>query len=382
MTKEEKLTNKGDPGSGYLTQILHLGVIPKSVEYLYAVNRFSFSRQYFYLASTCLALFYCTLFVACSRSPKIFQRTQFLMGTYVEIKIFSEGPQKADEAISSAFKRIKEIEDMMSAKKGGTWLRRISTQAVGKPLDIPKDLMNVITISQKYSELTNGAFDITIGAITRLWEFDDEMKGIPDKGVVEDALQYVNFQQIHLDEVKGTIMLDSNQISLDLGAVAKGYAVDEAVKSLQAMGMTAGLVNAGGDLKVFGKKPDGSPWNIGIQNPEDAQTVMASIILEDSALVTSGDYERYIIYDGVKYHHILDPKTGWPARGCKSVSVACESALEADILSTSLFVMGPDAGTEFLEALPHIEGMIVDDKEKVYISKGWEHKLNLIKRRK
>jgi len=302
------------------------------------------------------------------------------MGTVVEIKVVWDDPDKADEAIYAAFSRMRDIEDQMSAKKTESWLHRINKGAVEKPLKIPDDLIYVLGLCQDYSYITDGGFDISIGAISQLWDFDKQTERIPTEEEINNALKFIDFRKIHLDKGEGTIKLDISGMTLDLGAAAKGYAVDEAVKRLKEMGIRSGLVNAGGDLKGFGRKPDGKLWYIGIQDPHNSQKIIGSLYLDNEAVVTSGDYERYIVYEGTKYHHILDPKTGWPARDCKSVSIACKRAVEADILSTGIFVIGPDRGMGLIESLPGIEGMIIDNGGNIHISSGWREVLMLEKR--
>lgn len=325
------------------------------------------------------------LLTGCSRqdtSPKIYQRTRFLMGTLVEIKLVSDAPAKADRAIAEAFETIRRIEVQMSAKMPGSWIEKISEEAIGTPLEVPEEIAEVIDLCLKYSRLTNGAFDISIGPVTKFWDFDKQMEGIPGTQDIKEVLPLVDFNRIHLDKERGTIELGLKGMSLDLGGAAKGYAVDKAVERLKEMGIIAGLINAGGDLKAFGIKPDGKLWNIGIQDPQDSGGIIGSIQFTNKAIVTSGDYERYIIYKGVKYHHILNPKTGWPAWGCKSVSVSCERALEADILSTAVFVLGPDEGMAFLEQLPQAEGAIIDSAGNISVTSRWKGLLKLEKRQK
>lgn len=299
------------------------------------------------------------------------------MGTLVEIKVVTNNPTIADKAIENAFKMIREIEDQMTAKRPGSLIDRISRDAVGRPMKIPDQLFNVIEVCQRYSKLTKGVFDISIEPVTRLWQFDKAMEETPNEEDVRNALQYVGFSRIHLDRKRGTIELDREGTSLDLGGAAKGYAVDMAVEKLKELGIEAGIVNAGGDLRAFGKKPDGKPWNVGIQDPQHSDGIIGAIQLTDIALVTSGDYERFIIYKGIKYHHIIDPKTGWPARGCKSVSVAYSKAFDADILSTAIFVLGPEEGMNLFESLPGVEGMIVDAFGRIHVSSGWKDQLKL-----
>jgi thiamine biosynthesis lipoprotein len=299
------------------------------------------------------------------------------MGTLVEIKAVTNNPVVADKAIDDAFKVIREVEGRMSAKKSGSLIDRIGREAVGRPMKIPDELFNVIELCQRYSKLTNGVFDISIDPVTRLWQFDQAEKDIPKEEDISNALKFVGFNGIYLDKEKNTIELDREGMSLDLGGAAKGYAVDKAVEKLKELSIDSGVVNAGGDLRVFGKKPDGKSWSIGIQDPEYSDRIIGSIQLTDMALVTSGDYERYIIYKGVKYHHIIDPKTGLPARGCKSVSIVNTKAFEADILSTAIFVMGPDEGMRLIESLPGVEGMIVDASGRIQVSSGLKDRLTL-----
>jgi len=300
------------------------------------------------------------------------------MGTVAEITVASRDPVIADTAISSAFERMRKIETEMSAKLSGNQVDTIAQHAGEGPMRISRELLGVIETCQRYSALTHGAFDITIAPITRLWGFDAPTNRIPSSEDVQAALSLVGFEMIHLDDCNGgTISLDRPGMGLDLGGAAKGYAVDEAVRKLKEAGITAGIVNAGGDLRAFGTKPGGSPWHIGIQDPRHQDRIIGSILLDDMALVTSGDYERYIIHEGVRYHHIIDPKTGWPARGCMSVSVASSKALDADILSTAIFVLGPEEGMDLIERLPGIDGMIVNAHGRVSVSSGWKERLRL-----
>ncbi|MGA1790915.1 MAG: FAD:protein FMN transferase [bacterium] len=340
------------------------------------------SNVFFSLVITLFLCLFSILFVSCSKpdsSGRIYQRTQFLMGTLVEVKAVTNDPNVAYRAIENAFEKMREIEDLMTAKRPGSLVARIGQDAVERAMKIPDELFDVIETCQRYAMLTQGSFDISVAPVTGLWFFDRPMETIPKKEDVRDALKLVGFQGILLDQKTGSIKLERKGMGLDLGGGAKGYAVDEAVNRLKELGIKAGIVNAGGDLKVFGSKPGGIPWNIGIQDPEYSDRIMGSIVLTDTALVTSGDYERFIVYEGIKYHHIIDPKTGWPARGCKSVSIQYHRAFDADILSTAIFVLGPEKGMTLLERLPGVEGMIVDASGRIDVSSGWKDKLKLQK---
>lgn len=325
----------------------------------------------------------------CQKEP-IISRTSFLMDTLVEIKVVSQDRKKANEAIKAAFAEMKRIETLM-----GQGPESEPSQLGESPQEISPELLEVLKASIWYSELTGGRFDISIGPATKLWDFKQEPPyELPAEDQLNAALSLVNYKGIKLavecsTGVPPVVLLspvDYRKIKhaagdeqwqcalkpgmkLDLGGVAKGYAVDRAIDVLLKKGVTQVLVNAGGDIRAIGQSHKGRPWRIGIQHPR--QDKMLTVLeLKDLSVATSGDYERFFIKDGVRYHHIIDPRTGYPAKECISVTITAPTCLEADIVATAVFVAGPSEGMKLIEQLEGIEGIIVTPEGKVIASSG------------
>ncbi|MCH8157366.1 MAG: FAD:protein FMN transferase, partial [Nitrospinae bacterium] len=226
-----------------------------------------------------------------------------------------------------------------------------------------------------WSELSAGAMDITIGPAVALWNFDVETASPPDAKALEEAVRLIHYQDISIGN--GTLQLNRKGMSLHLGAMGKGYAVDRAVDVLKKFGIENGLVNAGGDLMAFGTRDDRQDgtqaWRIGLQHPRSPEKMIASLDLSDRAVATSGDYQRYFIRDGIRYHHILDPQTGLPARSAMSATVVASSATDADALATALFVLGPDRGIALIDSLDGVEGMILSASGDAHFSSGFRN---------
>ncbi|MGA1871145.1 MAG: FAD:protein FMN transferase [bacterium] len=324
-----------------------------------------------YLRSLIILLF--IFILSCSKKTlSLYHRSQFLMGTVVEIKIVCDDETIAGEAIDQAFTKMREIERIMSAKDPKSMVSRINNESALHEIVIPPSLVEVIDTCLSYSADTEGAFDISIGSITKLWDFHQETPILPSEESVRLARKRVNYKWIELDKEKSSLSLKREGMSLDLGAVAKGYSIDQAACVLKRFGISAGIINAGGDLMLFGQKPGNGPWNIGIQHPRKKNSLIENLRITDKAIVTSGDYERYFIINNKRYHHILDPGTGWPAWGCQSVSIIAPSAMIADIIATAVFVLGPEKGMKYIERSSLIEGMIIDSAGKKYYSTGWK----------
>ncbi|OGW23365.1 MAG: hypothetical protein A2077_06385, partial [Nitrospirae bacterium GWC2_46_6] len=227
------------------------------------------------------------------------------------------------------------------------------------------------------SEKTDGAFDVTIGPEIALWDFHNKAK--PDNKEIRQRLQLVNYRDLILDKNSRSAYLKKSGMLIDLGAIAKGYAADKAVELMKKNGIKSGLVAIAGDIKAFGLKPDGEPWKIGIKNPRqktESDEIMATLELTDMAISTSGDYERYFIAEGRRYHHILNPKTGYPADGCRSVSVIAKEGAVADPFSTGIFILGAEKGLKLLEEMG-IDGIIVDKDGKIHTTSGLRGKIEL-----
>jgi thiamine biosynthesis lipoprotein len=297
------------------------------------------------------------------------------MGTLVEIKLVAQDPLSAETAFKVAFSELKRIEKLMSFQLTDSDVGRIN-QAAGNPVAVSPELLQLIQQSKHYAQLTQGAFDISIGPLVSLWGFDTEQYRLPGKQEIESVLPLVDYRAVFVNDTPPTVRLARAGMSIDLGAIAKGYAVDCAVEILQQQGITGVMVNAGGDIRAVGRKPDGTSWNIGIQHPRQKDRILASLRVDNQAVVTSGDYERFFVQQGIRYHHILDSKTGWPARECQAVTVVAEEALAADALATGVFILGPDKGLKLIEDLADTEALIVDTEGGLRISSGLKGKLD------
>ncbi|MCL6584055.1 MAG: FAD:protein FMN transferase [bacterium] len=308
-----------------------------------------------------------------SSSEQIYHQDRFLMGTLVTISVVSPNKEQAMAAIGRAFEVMQEIENQASKRIPSSLTSRINQAAGRGSIPVSADFFEMIKKSLEYSRLTEGAFDITIGAVTELYHFEDGQGTLPDPSAIRQKLPLVGYQQIQLDEERRTVGLGRPGAMIDLGGIAKGFAVNKAVESLKESGIKAGIVNAGGDIRLFGYKPGHKLWRIGIQHPRKPDQVIASLEITDQSIVTSGDYERFFIRGGVRYHHILDPKTGYPARGCQSVTIVSETATDA--MSAGIFVLGPEKGMALIERLPQIEGLIIDREGKAFVSSGLRSRL-------
>ncbi len=309
-------------------------------------------------------------------SPRLYRRSQLLMGTLVEIKVVTDHQEKADRALEAALGEIKRIEELMSRSRPESEIWKINHSA-GRPAAISRELASLLEDARKIGESSAGAFDVSIGALSLLWGFEEGNRSVPPTpSELAQASRQVDYRKIEL--LSGPQVVIPPRMRLDLGAIAKGYAVDCAINTLQSYGLTGALVDAGGDIRVIGRRADGKRWHIGLQNSRDRDKISATIRLADQAIVTSGDYERYFIYQGVRYHHILDPKTGYPARDCQSVTVLANTAAKADAWATAIFVSGLEKGAELASKVSDIEVVIVDITGKIhYLSPALEGRLQI-----
>jgi thiamine biosynthesis lipoprotein len=310
-----------------------------------------------------------SLMVPASLPAEIFKRNAVLMGTDIEITVSDTHDVSVSAAVDAALQEIERIENEMSEWKQGTPLSLINQDSGKEAVEVPQELFNVISAAQKISELSNGAFDISWAGMRGLWNFSRGSERIPRADEIKERLSLVNYKNIQIDSSKKTVFLKIPGMAIGLGAIAKGYAVDKAMQVLVNHGVENAIVKAGGDMRIQGTK-DGRPWDIGIKHPRDRRRLLATLPLSNISLSTSGDYERYFIKDGILYHHIMDPKTGYPARGCQSVTILAPDTMTSDALSTTVFVLGPGNGMKLIKSLPGIEGIIVDGNGGIYYSPG------------
>jgi len=299
-------------------------------------------------------------------------KTTFLMGTLIKITIYDE--LKDNSVFDKAFNRIQEIEDKMTINKDSeiSEIIRLNNEAGKDFITLSPDTFYVLEKGKYYSELSGGQFDITIGPIVKLWNIDTENAHIPQDTDIKSKLPLINYKNLELDkDQKKAKLLKSNMI-VDLGAIAKGYAADEAAKILTSNGIKNAIINLGGNILTIGIKPDGSPWRLGLQDPfKPRGEYMGVVKLTDQALVSSGTYEKYFEKNGKRYHHIIDPQTGYPTENnLISVSIITKESVDADALSTSIFLLGLENGMGIIEDLPNTEAVFITYDKKVYVSQG------------
>ena len=300
------------------------------------------------------------------------------MGSRFEITVVANNADLGDEYINTAVSEISRIEKMISSWDSLSETAAIIRNAGVKPVKVDAELFDLISRSIKISELTEGAFDISYASMDRIWKFDGSMKKLPTEEEVAASVSLVGYKNIILDPKAQTVFLKNKGMRIGFGALGKGYAADKAKQLLISMGVTGGIINASGDLTTWGNEPDGSPWMVGITNPLNKNKVFSWFPLDNNAVVTSGNYEKYVEFNGKKYTHIIDPRTGWPASGLTSVSIFAPKAELADALATSVFVMGRETGLNFINQLPGIECIIVDDEGNIFESENI--KLNTVKK--
>ncbi|MGE5892695.1 MAG: FAD:protein FMN transferase [bacterium] len=310
------------------------------------------------------------LFFAAPFEKRLYSDSRIAMDTVVTISVVSRSQEKAQKAFDTAYAELNRLSGLINFYSDKSEISAINRSAGLKAVKVSPDTLNLIKESIKASDTTQGAFDPTTGVMTILWNFPNKVK--PEDKEIRSRLNLVSAKDIVLDEKNGTVFLRKKGMMIDLGGIAKGYAADRTIEILSSLGVKAALVSVAGDIRGYGVKPDGQPWKIGIQDPrpqKPSNNVMAALSLKDRAISTSGDYQRYFEIDGVRYHHILDPKTGMPARGCQSVTVLADRGVTADSLATGVFVLGPRRGLELLKKLRY-DGVIVDDNGQVFVTEG------------
>ncbi|HSZ85113.1 MAG TPA: FAD:protein FMN transferase, partial [Puia sp.] len=290
---------------------------------------------------------------------KEFSRHERLMGSQFELKILCENESSATILLNEAVEEIKRIEKLLTEFDNESCTSRINNNAGLNAVEVEKEVYDLLTRSIRISELTQGAFDITSGVLKKLYEFNNIEFQFPQKKNISEALNRVGFQYIHLEkELK--VFLEKKDMHISFAAIGKGYAADRAAKMLQHKNVVAGVINASGDLTVWGKKKDDSAWKVGIADPADPSKILCWVALENTSVATSGDYYQHFIYDGVKYSHNIDPKTGLPLNGLKSVTIISRSAELSDALATAVYVMGKSTGMHFVNQLPDVHCIIID----------------------
>jgi thiamine biosynthesis lipoprotein len=327
------------------------------------------ARRVIFSALTAATFVFCVLTHGHAAQRHLVRRGFSAMGTEVSFAVLSDDDEGAARAIQAAFDEIKRIENLMTTWRDDSEVSRINQQAGVAPVQVSPETLEVIEASQHASKISNGAFDITFYAMRGLWKFDEDLEPkVPPADEIRKRLPLIDYRKLVVDHDKRTVFLSQKGMAINLGGIAKGYAVDRAVAILRRAGFPDAIVQAGGDLMCAGSK-NGKPWVTGIRDPRGARAdVFAKMMLENHAFSTAGDYERYFILDGKRYHHIIDTKTGYPATRSRSVTIYAPNALLADAVDDAVFILGWQKGFEMLEKLDDVGAVVVDDKGKVHIS--------------
>jgi len=286
--------------------------------------------------------------------PPVVNRAQIMLGTVVEIEVHGLSEASANQAINAAFAEIQRVENQLNG----------ATHFENGALIPPTEIDTLLLACDEFWHLSNGAFDCNLGAVIALWGFTNRTPSVPPDHVLAESRRNSGWQ-VFTRSGEGAWWL-SRTAKVNIGGIGKGYAVDRAIAVLAVHGVRKGLVNAGGDLRTIG-----SPWTAGIQHPRQPDLLVGKLAVNDMAVATSGDYEQYFIHNGLRYHHILDPHTGQPARGLQSVTVIAPTCIQADALSTAIFVLGKDAGLAFVESLPDVEALLIAESGEKHFSSGF-----------
>jgi thiamine biosynthesis lipoprotein len=313
-----------------------------------------------------------TLLVAsCSdrNSSGIYKSSRVLMGTFVEVTLSGQG-EKSKSAAEAIFDEIKRIEDLTSFHKPSD-LTKVNSHAGQGSFKPEPELFKLIAKSIEFAEKSHGAFDPTIGPVCNLWQFSGGGEPrLPEKAEIVGALTKVGWRMVKIDPGAGTVRLPEPGMALDLGGIAKGYALDRAAAVIKKLGVTSALVNLGGDVLAIGERAPGKPWRVGVQDPRDPKGIVAVAAVKDKVVVTSGDYERFFIQNNKRYHHLLDPSTGYPADKLQSVTLLAPDGTTAEAVSVSVFVMGAQQGLKYLESFPGMDGFVIDSTGKISATPG------------
>jgi thiamine biosynthesis lipoprotein len=316
---------------------------------------------------TTVVLFFIGFFIARQSNDeiRIIKRTQILLGTVVEIQVRDADEKNAEDVITKAFAEVKRIDDLFTTYNEASPVWKLNNSA-DSIISVDPEIYNLIVLCDSITRLSNGSFDVSLDNLTKVWGFYTDDPQLPTKAEIDSSLLNSGWQKITL--LGDNKIIKKENVGLNFGAIAKGYAVDKAIDVLKKLGIKEALVNAGGEISVIGKD-----WIVGVQHPREINSIIKKIKLDEFTVATSGDYEQYFEVGGVRYHHILDPKTGYPSTGLQSVTIIYKSNTLADALATAVFVMGKENGMKLIESLDDTEAMIIDSGGEIFYSSGFEN---------
>ena len=323
-----------------------------------------------YFTISILLIFSLTILSGCSKDNKVTEplsKTELLMGTVVTVTLYDSN----DEGIlDKVFTKVKELESTLSINENGTLVDKINESAGIEPVKVDYDTYTVIKKGLEYAKLSNGLFDISVGPIVKLWNIGLPEAKVPTQEEIDSRIPLVGYSDVELNDEENTVFLKRQGMMIDLGGVAKGYTADVISDILTEEGVKSAIIDLGGNIFAHGLKVDGSTWRIGIQNPfSDRGDIIGTITVKNKSIVTSGIYERYIEKDGIKYHHILSPKTGYPYENeLAGITIISDKSSDGDALSTSVFAMGVEEGMKFVNTQEGIDAIFVTKDNKIYIT--------------
>ena len=320
---------------------------------------------------------------SCGRTPTeahLIERTHQTMGTELRVSVWTADDARADEAVSAVFGEFDRLDAIMSVWKDGSDIVRLNAAAGDHAVPVSPETREVLGIAHQISEQTGGVFDVTFAALSGLWKFDAQDKdgSVPDRREIQKRLPLINYRDLVVENSAGTALLRRQGMRVNLGGIGKGYAVDRGVDILRRKGLRDFMIQAGGDMYVAGKRGDRA-WRLGIRDPRGpADRIFAALDLTDGTFSTSGDYERFFMKDGRRYHHIIDLRVGEPAALSRSVTLVTERAVIADALAKAVFILGPDEGMVLIERTPGVQGVIVSARNEISISSGLRGRLTVL----
>jgi len=293
------------------------------------------------------------------------------MGNRFELSVVAADEQWANRQIDAGIQEIQRIEQLLTTFNDQSETNRVNANAGVMPVEVSRETFSLIQRSLRISDLTQGAFDISYGSIDkRLWNFDQQMTELPDKETAKKMVRLINYRNIVLDDEKCTVFLREKGMRIGFGGIGKGYAAERAKQVMKQNGVESGVVNASGDLTTWGLQPNGKQWTIAISNPNAAHEAFSYMNISDMAVATSGNYEKFVMIGGKKYSHTINPRTGLPVTGIKSVTIITTNAEIADAMATPVTIMGINTGLDLVNQMKNIEAVIVDDNDRIYTSKN------------
>ena len=304
-------------------------------------------------------------------APSIYKNVVKLMGNRFEISVVADDKEYAEQCIASAVAEIQRIEKLLTTFDEKSQTNFINKNAGIVPVKVDQEMFDLIQRSKKISTITQGSFDITYGSIDKsLWNFDGTMTALPDPQTAKALVRLINYKNVILDEDRCTVLLKEKGMRIGFGGIGKGYAAEKAKQVLLKKGIESGIVNAAGDLTAWGTQPDGRAWTIGIADPNSARNTFSYLEITNTSIATSGNYEKFVMIEGKKYSHTIDPKTGLPVRGIKSVTIISPNAELADAMATPVMIMGTKVGLDMINQIRGLACIIVDDNDNIHTSKN------------